>query len=40
MLQDMDLQVKLEKSMFYIYEVNYLGYIISDEEIKINPEKV
>ena len=36
----MNLQVKLEKSIFYINKVEYLGYIISDKEIKINLEKV
>ena len=32
--------MKLEKSTFYIYKMNYLGYIISDKEVKMNPEKI
>ena len=39
-LQGSDLQVKLEKSIFYIYEVDYLGYIILDKGIRMDPEKV
>ena len=39
-LQDTDLQVKLEKSIFYIYKVDYLKYIISDKGIKMDPKKV
>ena len=34
------MQVKLEKSIFYVYKVKYLEYIISDKGIKIDPEKV
>ena len=40
MLQDTDLQVRIEKSIFYIYKVDYLGYIILDKGIKMDPEKV
>ena len=40
MLEDIDLQVKLKKSIFYIYKVEYLGYIISDKGIKMDPEKI
>ena len=39
-LQDLDLQVKLKKSLFYAKEVEYLGYIILSKEVKINPNKV
>ena len=26
--------------MFYIYKVEYLGYIISDKGVEIDPEKI
>ena len=39
-LQESDLQVKLEKSIFHAKEVNYLGYIILDNGVKINPIKI
>ena len=39
-MQDLDLQVKLEKSIFYIYKVEYLGYIISEDGVKMVPKKI
>jgi hypothetical protein len=39
-LEERDLQVKLDKYTFWATEVEYLGFIVSTEEIKINPEKV
>ena len=39
-LQDIYLQVKLEKSTFYIHKIKYLGYIISNKGIKIDPEEI
>ena len=39
-LQDSDLQVKLEKSVFYVYKVKYLGYIIAESGIKMDPIKI
>ena len=35
-----DLQVKTEKSFFYIREIKYLGFIITLEGIRIDPIKV
>jgi hypothetical protein len=32
--------VKLDKYTFWATEVEYLGFIVSTEGIKINPEKV
>ena len=34
------MQVKLKKSIFYTYKVNYLEYIISDRGIKMDSEKI
>jgi hypothetical protein len=39
-LEKKDLQVKLDKYTFWATEVEYLGFIVSTEEIRINPEKV
>ena len=39
-LQNSDLSVKLEKSVFYIQKVEYLEYIISGEGVKIDPKKI
>ena len=39
-LKKVDLQIKLEKSQFYWTEIEFLSYIITDHEIKINLEKV
>ena len=36
----MDLQIKLEKSIFYIYKIKYLGYIIIENGVKINSKKI
>jgi hypothetical protein len=39
-LEDRDLKVKLDKYTFWATEVEYLGFIVSTEGIKINLEKV
>ena len=39
-LQNLNLQIKLEKSIFYTKEVEYLGYIISEEGVKMDPNKI
>jgi hypothetical protein len=39
-LEERDLQVKLDKYTFWATEVEYLGFIVSTERIKINLEKV
>jgi hypothetical protein len=39
-LEEKDLQVKLDKYTFWTTEVEYLGFIVSIEGIKINLEKV
>ena len=39
-LQNTELQVKLEKSAFYIHKVDYLGYIISDKGAKMDPKNI
>ena len=39
-LQDSDLQVKLEKSVFHAKKMEYLEYIILEEEIKMGPNKI
>ena len=39
-MQDSDFQVKLEKSIFYIYKIEYLGYIIAENRIKMDPIKI
>ena len=32
--------MKLEKSIFYVYKVKHLGYIISEDGVKINSKKI
>ena len=32
--------MKLEKSVFHVYKIKYLGYIITKNGVKINPEKI
>ena len=32
--------MKLEKSIFYIYIIEYLGYVITESGVKINPIKI
>ena len=32
--------MKLEKSVFYIYKLEYLGYIITESGIKMDSEKI
>jgi hypothetical protein len=39
-LEEKDLQVKLDKYIFWATEVEYLGFRISTEGIKIDPGKV
>jgi hypothetical protein len=39
-LEERDFRVKLDKYTFWATEVEYLGFIVSTEGIKINPEKV
>ena len=39
-LQDSNLQVKLKKSVFHIYKIKYLGYIIAESGIKMDPVKI
>jgi hypothetical protein len=39
-LEDKDLQVKLDKYTFWATEVEYLGFKVSTEGIKIDPGKV
>jgi hypothetical protein len=39
-LEEKDLQVKLDKYTFWATEVEYLGFIVSTEGIRINPDKV
>jgi hypothetical protein len=39
-LEERDLQVKLDKCTFWATEVEYLGFIVSTEGIKIDLEKV
>jgi hypothetical protein len=39
-LEEKDLQVKLDKYTFWATEVEYLGFIVSTEGIRINLEKV
>ena len=36
----MDLRVKPEKSQFHQQEIEFLGYIISKDGLKMSPEKV
>ena len=39
-LQDSNLQVKLEKSVFHIHKVEYLDYIIVESGIKMDLIKI
>ena len=39
-LKKADLRIKLEKSQFYQIKTEFLSYIITDKDIKINSEKV
>ena len=39
-LKKADLQIKSEKSQFHRTEIEFLSYIITDKDIKINSEKV
>ena len=32
--------MKLEKSIFYIYKLEYLGYIIAESGLKMDPKKI
>ena len=39
-LQDTNLQVKLEKSIFSIHKLKYLGYIITESGVKMDSVKI
>ena len=39
-LKKADLQIKLEKSQFYQMKIEFLSYIITNKDIRINLEKV
>ena len=39
-MQDSNFQVKLKKSIFYVYKVKYLGYIIIVSGVKMDPKKI
>jgi hypothetical protein len=39
-LEEKDLQIKLDKYTFWAIEVEYLGFRVSTERIKIDPRKV
>jgi len=39
-LREKGLPVKLEKCEFYKHEVPFLGYIISDQGLKMSPDKI
>lgn len=39
-MKDADLQIYLGKSVFHIQEVTFLGFIISDKRIQMDPNKV
>ena len=32
--------VKLEKSIFYVHKIEYLGYIITESGVKMDPKKI
>ena len=32
--------MKLEKSVFYIYKIKYLDYIIAESGVKMDPKKI
>ena len=40
LLQEADLRVSLEKSYFHVQEVEFLGFLIRPNEIKMDPEKI
>ena len=39
-LQDAELQIKSEKSLFHFKEVHFLGFIVTPEELWMNSEKI
>ena len=39
-MQNTNLQVKLEKSVFHTHKLEYLGYIIAKSGVKIDSEKI
>ena len=39
-LQDADLRIKPEKSIFHTKEVHFLGFIVMSEELRMNSEKI
>jgi hypothetical protein len=39
-LRDTGLEVKAAKSLFHAHEIEYLGYILTREGIKLQPKKV
>ena len=39
-LKTRNLKIQLDKSEFLMKEVSYLGHIISEEGIKLNPSKI
>ena len=39
-LRKYNLLINLEKSEFYIKETKYLGFIVSEKEVRIDPEKI
>ena len=39
-MQDTNLQVKLEKSIFYVYKIEYLDYIIAESGVTMDLEKI
>ena len=32
--------MKLEKSVFYVHKIEYLGYIITKDGVRMDPEKI
>ena len=39
-LRDTGLQIDLKKCEFYVTRTKYLGFIISTDGIKVNPDKI
>ena len=39
-LANFNLKLKFEKCQFHVTEVDFLGYLVSTEGIKVDPEKV
>ena len=39
-LRNTSLQINLKKCEFYVTRTKYLGFIISTDSIKVNPEKI